>query len=246
MTADTFSLDAYARLLQAIAAAGYTFARFDRPATAERVFYLRHDVDVSPLMARAMGRSAAAAGVAASFFFLVNGETYDVFSEQTREIIRELRAAGHAVGLHIDQRVFGDTDEGVATTVAWFDRFVEPIDHVVSFHRPDPAVLGRSYPSVVNAYAPEFFGAGRYFSDSRRNAAFWVPLTEALAAGVPQLQLLLHPCWWYAVDGVPELYELLVARRRWEVDTFLATNFTAVFGQLVTEGRGDADRSPGV
>ena len=61
MTTEAFSLDGDGRLLRTIAAADYTFARFDRPASAARVFYFRHDVDVSPRMARAVGRTAAEA-----------------------------------------------------------------------------------------------------------------------------------------------------------------------------------------
>src|ERR1700741_2146743 len=89
-------------------AAGYAFARFDRASPGGKVFYLRHDVDISPRNVLLMGRLAQEQGVASNIFFQLNAETYNIFSDGVIDIMRALRAAGHCVGLHVTEVRLGD------------------------------------------------------------------------------------------------------------------------------------------
>jgi hypothetical protein len=228
-----FGADLLADILAKAKAAGYAFARFDRPSPGDKVFYLRHDVDISPLNVLLMGRLAQEHGVVSNIFFQLNAETYSIFSDEVIEIMRALRGAGHCVGLHVDEVRFG-ADEGVVRrTIDWFSSCVLPVDDVVSFHRPSGAVLGRHYASFVNAYDPRFFSQDSYLSDSRRSLAFLPVLAEWLSAGRPRIQLLLHPEWWTGINDDLGIWTELRARRQYELEQYLTTNCRKVFGHVV-------------
>ena len=228
-----FGADLLADILAKAKAAGYAFARFDRPPEHGRVFYLRHDVDISPRNVLLMGRLAREQGVASNVFFQLNAETYSIFSDEVIEIMRALRADGHCVGLHIDEVRFGSDEDVVRRTIDWFSSCVLPVDDVVSFHRPSKAVLGRPYASFVNAYDPRFFSPDAYLSDSRRSLAFLPTLADWLRVGHPRIQLLLHPEWWTGINDDLGIWTELRDRRQYELEQYLTINCRKVFGHVV-------------
>jgi hypothetical protein len=231
-----FSQAGFLALLQALAAAGYRFARFDQPAAApgERVVFLRFDVDISPGDARELGRLVHERGLVANFFFQLNAEIYTLLASATLEVIEELRRWGHGVGLHIDETLLGDDETVMVRTLDWFGSCIAPVDRMISFHRPRAAVLGRSYSRLVSAYDPRFFDPERYLSDSRRSLAFWPRLQSWITEGRSPLQLLLHPVWWSGQE-VPEILQALRARRAADLDRYVAENFGRVFGHLLAD-----------
>jgi len=223
----------FADILAAAKSVGYVFARFDRPPANGRVVFLRHDVDISARNALVLGRLAQEQAVVSNFFFQLNAETYSIFSDEVIEIMRALRAAGHCVGLHIDETRFG-TDEGVIRrTIDWFSSCVLAVDDVMSFHRPSPAVLGKGYISFINAYDPRFFSPDAYLSDSRRSLDFLPTLAQWLASGRPRLQLLLHPEWWTEINDDHAIWDELRARRQHELEQYLMINCRKVFGHVL-------------
>lgn len=228
-----FSRELFAEICEAVVARGYEGRRLDddRPFP-ERVFFLRHDVDISPRNALALGEIAAGHGIASNYFFQLNAETYQLFAPEVLEVVARLRALGHLVGLHIDQPLIGDGEEKVARTLDWFNDVVAPIDRAVSFHRPTPSVLGRSYRGFVSAYDPRFFKSHAYMSDSRRSLDFLARLAAALEAGEPLLQLLLHPEWWASAGDARQIWQALCDRRRYELYRYVGMNFTKVFGDV--------------
>jgi hypothetical protein len=214
---------------------GYRFARFDEPlgTAGGRVFYLRHDVDISTPMALRLGEIEHQHGVRGNFFFQLNAETYSFFVPETLDIIGRLRAMGHCVGLHIDELLIGADERAILDTFDWVDRRVVPIDRAVSFHRPSPEVLGRRYAGFMNAYDDRVFDAGCYLSDSRHSLAFHGPLMDWLAEGLPRVQLLLHPEWWCEVESIGEFWQRLSDRRTDELRRYMIRNFPKVFAALL-------------
>ena len=197
LDASDFAPALFSDIIAEARAAGYAFARFDRVPPGDKVFFLRHDVDISPRNMRLMGRLAQEQGVASNVFFQLNAETYNIFSDEVLDIMRALRAAGHCVGLHIDEVRFGGDESVIRRTIDWFSSCVAPVDDVVSFHRPSAAVLGRIYTAFINAYDPRFFSPDAYLSDSRRSLGFLPTLAEWLSAGAAH-PASLHPEWWTA------------------------------------------------
>jgi hypothetical protein len=232
-TAGEFGPSLFRDILIAAKAADYGFARFDRAPTDGKVIFLRHDVDISARNTLVLGRLAEEQGVQANFFFQLNAETYSIFSDEVIVIMRTLRAAGHCVGLHIDETRFG-ADEGVIRrTIDWFSSCVLAVDDVMSFHRPSSAVLGKPYASFINAYDARFFSPDAYLSDSRRSLAFLPTLAQWLEAGRPRIQLLLHPEWWTGINDDRAIWTELRDRRQHELEQYLMVNCRKVFGHVI-------------
>ena len=220
-------------ILAAAKSAGYVFARLDSAPVGGKVVFLRHDVDISARNALVLGRLAQEQGVQSNFFFQLNSETYSIFSDEVIETMRTLRAAGHCVGLHIDETRFG-TDEGaIRRTIDWFSTCVVAVDNVMSFHRPSPAVLGKAYISFINAYDPRFFSPDAYLSDSRRSLGFQPKLAQWLTSERPRIQLLLHPEWWTGINDDRAIWDELRARRQQELEQYLMINCRKVFGHVI-------------
>ncbi len=233
-----FTWDGYAELLSGIRAAGYEFLRFlDVPNAGTRSFYLRHDVDFSPRGAARMGQIEAEAGIRANYFFMLNPGTYLPLSVETLSILRDLRRDGHCVGLHVDGVLFDHDEPRIRETLRWFSECVQTIDPVISFHRPDRMLLGKAFTGFVSAYATEFFGQGRYFSDSRRNHEFNSQLKEQLTRHTAPIQLLLHPIWWEVGRDLAGYHRSLRIRHVEVVDRYLRENCPKVFGGIVDSAR---------
>ncbi len=232
-TPTTFGLESFDALVGLIQDSGYSLGRFDDTAYSDHTFLLRHDVDISPANALALGEITARRNARSNFFFQLNAETYNLFSEQTLAIVKRLREIGHCVGLHIDQLLLGEEEADIARTIDWFNRHVTPIDNVISFHRPTPTVVGRSYRQFINAYDPKFFNADRYLSDSRRSMMFMERLPQWLGDKRPKLQLLLHPGWWTEAESISDIWHRLRSRRENELALYVRSNFNKVFADVI-------------
>jgi hypothetical protein len=229
----SFSIATFQRLLSSIHAAGYRFHHFAQPASSQNLagqlaFYLRFDVDVSPHMARVLGTIAADNNVRSSFFFQMNADTYNFFSDDTLRIMEGLRAQGHCVGLHIDVNI-GSAEDAIAATLDWVHHYVVAVDRAISFHRPGSEVLGRHYASFVSAYDARYFFPDGYLSDSRNNFAFHDVLLDWLAERRPFIQLLLHPVWWSGKSSPAEYWQAVARRRERELAAYMLSNFSKVF-----------------
>jgi hypothetical protein len=178
-----FDLDHYAELLDAAAAGGYRWARFDHEPEAGDLF-LRHDVDLSLPAALTMARLEHARGASATYFLMTESVFYNLSSSEGRAALDELRSLGHAVGLHaVHPRLQRD------------DRF----DPVVAWHNPDPDYVFEPVDGAVNVMEPPWFTQGRYRSDSNQHWREGCPHDELRAGAFDWLQLLVHPeIWVYA------------------------------------------------
>jgi|HubBroStandDraft_1064217.scaffolds.fasta_scaffold41455_2 hypothetical protein len=233
LNASEFGANLFCDILATARAAGYVFARFDRAPADGKVFFLRHDVDISARNALVLGRLAQEQGVQSNFFFQLNAETYSIFSDEVIDIMRTLRAAGHCVGLHIDETRFGDDETVIRRTIDWFSSCVLAVDDIMSFHRPSSAVLGKTYAAFINAYDPRFFSPDAYLSDSRRSLAFLPTLMQWLGAGLPRIQLLLHPEWWTGINDDRAIWTELRDRRQHDLEQYLMINCRNVFGHVI-------------
>jgi hypothetical protein len=243
-----FGYEGFETLLRRVREAGYAFERLDRPEAGANAptFFLRHDVDISPFVARTLGEIEHRLGIVASFYFLLGADTYSIFDANVLDIMRRLRSQGHCVGLHIDQTVIAPDADAIEDTLAWFSNRVLPIDRAISFHRPEPAVLGRHYARFWSAYDPSVFSPETYLSDSRRSLQFFSKLTAWLEDGRPRLQLLLHPEWWHPHATIEGVWADLAGRRQADLRAYVATNFPSVFGGIVAAEEKRANRTPGV
>lgn len=216
-----FSYDVYVAMLSRFRDAGYRFAAFPQAerllAEGRRFVLLRHDVDMDLERARQMARREADAGIAATYFFLVRTDHYNVFSGFGTESVREILGRGHHLGLHFDCAAYAGA--GVAGLRAGCSReaglleawFHAPVA-VVSYHRPNELVLsghpGLSAPRP-HTYMRLFSKTIQYLSDSTGRWRYeYPPESEAFSRGLP-IQLLTHPVWYADVPQRP--YQALVS-----------------------------------
>ncbi|MEI9852586.1 MAG: hypothetical protein WDN24_18985 [Sphingomonas sp.] len=200
MTAHRFTVAGYRALIHAFLERGYAAVGYRGFAGTERRLLLRHDVDLSPGHAVRQAEVNRELGVAATFFFLVSSEQYNLCSAAGRAALAAVAANGQRIGLHFDAASCPPDalEAHAARECAILESLCGCPLEAVSFHRPVQALQGLegSFAGLPHAYEPRFFRAIEYCSDSRGGFHHGSPLDRpAFAAGAP-FQLLTHPIWW--------------------------------------------------
>jgi hypothetical protein len=237
-SATDFTNSSYRSMLGALRTAGHDFVSFSEAEAlleqGARFVLLRHDVDLELESALAMAELEAAEGIAATYFFMVRTEHYNVFSTDGSACVERILALGHFLGLHFDAAAYPHDapvpflTEACAREAnlleAWFGRPVV----AVSYHRPNQQIL-QGNPALSaprpHSYMPLFTGEIQYLSDSQGRWGRGHPLkSAAFAAGKP-LHLLIHPVWWQERPTAPfERIQRVVDRRHSKLQTSIAAN----------------------
>lgn len=211
MTEADFTLDAYRDLIAALRDKGYEVLGYEAADPASRHLILRHDVDQSLGLAAEMAEFERAIGVASTYFVLVRTEMYNILSRDGTAYLRRILDAGHRVGLHLDAFLYAAAD-GAGTLEAaavWECDVLEQATgkavELISFHRPARSLLGRegTLAGRLHVYAPRFFSAMGYCSDSQGAWRHGHPLDHDAVRDGRALQLLTHPVWWATPPGKP-------------------------------------------
>jgi hypothetical protein len=206
LVVDNFTWSSLANLLGLVKDNGFTFASFDDYQLHDRPCIIRHDVDASLECALDMARFEAQScpELSATYFVLVTGDWYNIFSRQSRLFMQEIQSLGHRIGLHFDDSQY----IGIADDPAQFRLKVreeaELLSHAcetevtcVSMHKPRRELLGGEYQvaGLLNAYSDTFFNEFKYVSDS---AMRWrESVYDVISCGKhDKLQILTHPIWY--------------------------------------------------
>ena len=235
-----FSYDSYRHMLTRLRDFGYEFHFFD---DAEDLLesgipfvLLRHDIDLALHYASALAEIEEQLGIRSTFFIQVRGDFYNPFCDVESQIIANLIATGHRIGLHFDCGLYPvDTSpEDVAgfcfrerqLLETWFDIDVQ----VASFHRPSKRVLSADDSitgGLPHTYLPIYTKNITYCSDSTGEWRFGHPLDLQATTERRPLQLLVHPIWWQGTSQSPEEtldMFLRQSRQRRETDLTHATD----------------------
>lgn len=237
----SFTLNHYREILESALKAGYEFKGFHQPVSSEkRVVYLRHDLDICLEEALEMAALEAKLGIKATYFVLVNSPLYNLFAEDSLELLNELVHQGHWIGLHVDPTMFPSNEinkmESCISKLIGFHAAVIPLVPAVSFHRPSPNVLGCDFNAFSSTYSPRFFKRVKYISDSRGVWREGCPCQALRKRQYLSLQMLVHPIWWNSteLEITNKLHHLL--DKRLEVfKQYLGTNIEPI-GRLLERG----------
>ena len=187
-------------------ARGFIFVRFqdflpDSPALSQRYIALRHDIDFAPTYSLEMAQLEYAAGVASTFFVLVDGQFYNPLASEVVRQIREIHSLGHEIGLHFaaSSAVHADIGREVAFRLNVLSSIVGV--PVRSFSQHDPVnagfvavVLPPEHYACVDANTAIRDNNLLYVSDS---AMMWRRYTFETAMDEDRsLCLLAHPHSW--------------------------------------------------
>ena len=200
------SRELYVDFLDQAKARGFGFVRFEdlapaAPSPPSRYIALRHDVDFAPSYSLEMAELEHAAGVALTFFVLVDGQFYNPLDSATVRQIRRIGALGHEVGLHfsVSSAVHADLGDEVAFRLNLLSEIVGA--PVRSFSQHDPVNAGfaeielpAGYEGCVDAYRAARAHDLFYVSDS---AMMWRQHTFETALDKDRnLCLLAHAHSW--------------------------------------------------
>jgi hypothetical protein len=209
-----YSATTYRRILERFLAEGYKIVPVGEDAEAERVAYLRHDVDYGLPEAVAMAEVNHDLGVAGIFFLNPRTPHFNLLTSANQAAVRRLGVLGQTVGLHLN------LDAGaLPPDVLTFDMLVDlverdwnllenmidvPLARVMSWH--NPSILGDAYrdfiyanlPNMLNAYALESQGiVYRADSNHRFPVQTWLDMPKL---GHKRVQVLFHPFQWMQTE----------------------------------------------
>jgi hypothetical protein len=167
----------------------------------DRFIALRHDIDFSPRFSVEMAEIEHAAGIASTFFVLVDGQFYNPLQADVVRQLRRIRDLGHEIGLHfaVSSAVHMDIGAEVAFRMKILSALIDA--PVRSFSQHDPVNAGFATVTLGPEHEPcvdvsEAIRANDllYVSDS---AMMWRRYTfeTALDEG-RSLCLLAHPHSW--------------------------------------------------
>ena len=213
----------YLEFLARAKARGFSFVQFqdflfDRSRLPERYIVLRHDIDFAPEYSLQMAELEHEAGVASTFFVLMDGQFYNPLSKEVIEQLRRIAALGHEIGLHfaVNSAVESDIGKEVAMRLEILSALVGTT--VRSFSQHDPVNAGfakvslpKEHYACVDASTVIQDENLLYVSDS---AMMWRQHTfETALEQDRNLCLLAHPhSWLHPQDDYVAMIRDLEAR----------------------------------
>jgi len=228
----SFTLKHYREILELALSRGYKFLGFHEQYCSKnhKIIYLRHDIDVCIEEAISMADLESEIGISSTYFILVNSPVYNPLSADCLGLISYIQEKGHWVGLHIDPLLINKGNvEDIEDEINYlFEFFVKKLKlvPVISFHRPVPEIIGKSFKKFISAYSPKYFKDIIYISDSRGMWQDDCPCNLLYREAYFSMQILIHPIWWKEnnVKSVKEKLFYLIEERCKKNKSYLANN----------------------
>lgn len=202
---DFFTIDNYEKMVRLVRNLGYEFILHKDVFVEERKDILwRHDVEFSPVIALEMAKIEHKFGVQTTYFFQLHSENYNIFEKYFSDILYEIKALGHHIGMHFDSHYYGINDEESLNKYIELDKnyfnavFGLDID-TYSFHNTTSFVLNcrkYKYAGLINVYSDFFKDHYQYRADS---TGFWRYenfFDEIQNTDIKHFQFLTHDAMW--------------------------------------------------
>lgn len=197
-----FTYKAYKKLIETLKNNGYSLADYHNDDILKKSVMLRHDVDSSLEKALSFAQYEQQLGVKSTYFVLLTSNFYNIASQKSRNILKQIQEMGHEVGLHFDEMAYGALKK--ESLIQCIEKEAEIMRQItgleistVSMHRPSKQTLEGDYvlPSLVNSYSQKYFKAYKYLSDSRMH---WREnVLEVIESNAfDHLHILTHPSWY--------------------------------------------------
>lgn len=177
---------------------------------------LRHDIEFSMEKAVMMARIERQVGVTSTYFVQIGNDSYNPFSDRSKEILREITGYGHKVGLHY--RWGSDPEKEIREQALFLGEQIGARIDRYSTHRPQKTdgYERDIAPGLINAYGSKFFektdepekASVKYLSDSCYVWRFGFPDAETLQR-CARVQVLIHPFQW-GTESVEDCREKLM------------------------------------
>ena len=210
-----FDYQSYIRLIEQLRENGYAATNYHNYRGVDRCVILRHDIDTSLEKAVKMAELENEQGIQSTYFVLLTSDFYNTASKKSLEMLHNIQALGHELGLHFDERAYGEISQEECIQKILSERgilsaILDSEVTTVSMHRPSKATLegNLKIPGMINSYGEEFFRGFKYLSDSRRR---WrEPVEEIIKSGkYKRLHILTHAFWYNDLEE--DIYHSLTA-----------------------------------
>ena len=199
-----FTYKAYEGLVNLIRDEGYDFKGYhdfdEKPSVI-----MRHDIDLDVKKAYELSLFEDKLGLKSTYFALLNTDFYNLASNTCKDLLKDMIARGHEVGLHFDEARYAGLDSYEAIVEREAGVLAEILEtpvKAVSMHRPSEKALTGDwkFEGIVNSYSSLFFKEFKYLSDSRMN---WRENPEnAIKSGeFKHIQIVTHPFWYGESQG---------------------------------------------
>jgi hypothetical protein len=203
----SFTWDEYTNILRELKRKNYQFIGFGQAeqflARNESFVLLRHDIDMDVSATLPMAYLEAEEGIQSTYFFLVCSDFYNIFSNESSKVLRELTRLGHTINVHFDCAIYPEISPANIRGYVWpevklFETWYNTKVDVISFHRPGNLELDNNIDlsPIRHTHEDIFFRKMDFCSDSRGIWRYGYPLeSQTYITGGP-MQLLVHPIWW--------------------------------------------------
>lgn len=197
-----FTYLAYRNLIKQLKDKGYSFSDYINYKDKNRSVILRHDVDISLNKAFEMAKLENELGISAYYFILLSTDFYNINSEKSLSILKNIKQLGGRIGLHFDEKKYNINSENdyikyVNYELEILSRILGEKVTTVSMHRPSKKFLDMDLeiPNVINSYQKKFFNEFKYVSDSRMS---WRENIKEIidSEKYNQFHILIHPFWY--------------------------------------------------
>ena len=202
-----FTYKAYEGLVKLIKDEGYEFCGYHNYGESPCVI-MRHDIDLQVKKAYEMSLLEDRLGIKTTYFALLNTDFYNLASNTNSELLKDMIARGHEIGLHFDEARYPDLETYEATVEKEAKILSEILEHEVtsvSMHRPSKKALTGDwkFEGMVNTYGKTFFNDFKYLSDSRMN---WRenPIETIKSHEHTHIQIVTHP---FGYNDEPQAFE---------------------------------------
>lgn len=196
----------YRAILRRLKACG-KLMNFHQAMHSDRFVILRHDVEYSIRKAVEMARIEQQEEVRATYFIQIGSPAYNALCSENIDMMREIVALGHEIGLHYrqpDEMQQPDHEAAIRRQLSILGSELGMNLDLYSVHIPKNETEYDRYrvPSALNAYGNHFFHRfGRatkpvlYISDSELKWNYGYPDSDTLRRE-NRIQILIHPYGW--------------------------------------------------
>jgi hypothetical protein len=210
----TFSTATFRSLLSAGLEGGFRFVTFaETPGLqADRVCAIRHDIDSDPGAGLTLAEIEAEEGVRATYFVMLRSPVYNVFARANQQLVEQIAALGHAIGLHYDPGFPPACGRSHTEQIDLERRTLEEMLGLavgaVAFHQPS-LVPGAAEIEVEGAVKANGLPGYHFLADPNQSPRVFEAFEVFRTGDPPRLQLLVHPMWWVGGPSfsAPELWE---------------------------------------
>lgn len=162
----------------------------------KNIIILRHDIDFDLNAALKIAKIEYNRRIKSNFFFLINSNYYNIYSQNSQDIIIEILNLGHNIGIHIDPvRYKSKSNIKIKNDIKYFEKFYNLKINSFSYHMPSINDFTKiKIRTKFNSYDKKLFKKFNYISDSSlqfNNKNFQFLIKNQLP-----IHLLTHPIWW--------------------------------------------------